>query len=62
MLLGLFVDALLVALWLILTAVIPALGRTTWPRWSTVLAALLLIAVPLAATILGALEGKLKTS
>jgi hypothetical protein len=61
-LLGLFADALLVALWLILSAIIPALGRVSLPRWAGVAVALFLVALPVVAAILGALEGKLKTT
>jgi len=62
LLLGLFVDALLVALWLVASSVIPALGRTNWPRWIAIAGISLLVVLPIAAAVVGGLEGKLKTS
>jgi hypothetical protein len=61
-LLGLFIDALLVAVWIVASSLIPALGRMTWPRWTGVVAGLALGLLLVAATVLGALEGRLKAS
>lgn len=61
-LLGLFVDALLLAVWLVVSSLIPSLGRVLWPRWTSILVAIALVAFPLAAAVIGALEGRLKTS
>lgn len=61
-LLGLFIDALLIGIWMVASAVVPSIAPRNFPRWAMVGAALLLTAVPLAAMILGYLEGRLKLS
>ena len=58
--LGVFVDALLVGAVLVASAVMPgALARLS-NRWTTLAAVALLAGVPLALGILGLLEGRLK--
>ena len=59
-LLGLFVDAAMLGIWLLLSSVIPAMAPRQLPRWFAALASLALAAVPIAAGILGFLEGRLK--
>jgi hypothetical protein len=58
--LGLFADALLVGLWVILAAAVPAVAQKTSGRTFQVLAVAILTMIPTLATILGVLEGRLK--
>ena len=59
-LLGLFLDAAIVGIWLVISSVIPAMAPRQLPRWFAALAAVGLVALPIAAGILGYLEGRLK--
>lgn len=59
-LLGLFVDALLIGLWMLVAAAIPSITPRNFPRWASIGALVLLAAIPIAATVLGYLEGRLK--
>ena len=59
-LLGLFVDAALLGVWLVVSSVVPAMVPRQLPRWFATLAVLGLGVVPIAGGILGYLEGRLK--
>jgi hypothetical protein len=59
-LLGVFLDALLIGLWMLAATAIPSISPRTFPRWASVAAVLLLAAIPVAACVLGYLEGRLK--
>ena len=60
MLLGLFIDALLIGIWMLVATVAPALAPRSLPRWAAAGAVVLLVAIPVAACVLGYLEGRLK--
>jgi hypothetical protein len=60
-LLGLFVDGAVLGIWLVVSSVVPTVAPKQLPRWVATLAALALAVVPIAAGILGYLEGRLKT-
>ncbi|MDB4877760.1 MAG: hypothetical protein JWM41_4206 [Gemmatimonadetes bacterium] len=59
--LGLFLDATLIGVALLLSAVIPGLSSRMHHRWLITSAAVILAAIPVALAILGYLEGELKT-
>ena len=59
--LGLFIDATLIGVALLLTALVPGLSARLQARWLAIAAACVLAAIPLAMAVLGYLEGKLKT-
>jgi hypothetical protein len=59
-LLGLFVDAAILGIWLVVSSVVPAMVPRQLPRWFAALAVVGLAVVPIAAGILGYLEGRLK--
>jgi hypothetical protein len=59
--LGLFIDATLIGVALLLSAVVPGPSPRVDYRWLRIAAASLLAAVPLVMGILGYLEGQLKT-
>ena len=59
-LLGLFIDALLLGLWTLVAIAIPSLAPRAFPRWASAITAVLLAAIPIAACVLGYLEGRLK--
>ncbi len=60
--LGLFIDATLIGVALLLSAVLPGLSVRLQNRWFTLTAALVLIVVPVVMAVLGYLEGQLKAS
>lgn len=60
MLLGLFIDALLIGVWMLVSAVAPVLAPRNFPRWAAAGAGLVLAAIPVVACVLGYLEGRLK--
>jgi hypothetical protein len=60
LLLGLFVDAALIGVWMVLSSLLPSLAPRAFPRWAAAVAAAVLVAVPIATTVLGLLEGRLK--
>jgi hypothetical protein len=64
LLLGVFIDAMLVGVWLVVSSVLPSVAsvRATWPRITVAIFALLLAAIPLVAALLGFFEGRLKAS
>ena len=58
--LGLFVDATLIGVALLLSAVLPGVGTRLHHRWITVVSVAVLAAIPTALAVLGYLEGELK--
>ena len=60
LLLGLFMDAALIGIWMVLSSVVPAIAPRPLPRWLTALCAITLAAIPTATAVLGYLEGRLK--
>jgi len=59
--LGLFIDATLIGVALLLSAVIPGLSARLQHRWLTMAAAVVLAAIPLVLAVLAYIEGELKT-
>jgi hypothetical protein len=59
--LGLFIDATLIGVVLLASAVVPALSTRLHYRWLTTTAAVVLAMIPVALTVVGFLEGQLKT-
>ncbi len=59
--LGVFLDATLVGVALLLGSLFPALAGRLHHRWLTAFAATILVAVPVVLAVLGYLEGELKT-
>jgi hypothetical protein len=57
---GLIFDALLVGGWMVTASFLPALAPRSLPRWAMLLTLAALAAIPLAAGLLGYLEGRLK--
>ena len=60
-LLGLFVDATLIGLTVLVSLVVPGLSSRMHQRWFTTSSIVVLAAVPAAMAVLGFLEGQLKT-
>jgi len=60
LILGLFIDATLVGVALLLSAVIPGLTPRFHARWFVISAGIVLALIPLAMGVLGYLEGELK--
>jgi hypothetical protein len=58
--LGVFLDATLMGVALLLSAVVPVVSMRLHQRWLTTLAMVVLIAIPVVLAILGYLEGELK--
>lgn len=59
--LGLFIDATLIGVALLISAVIPAVSTRLHHRWVTMASVAILALIPLALAVLGFLEGQLKT-
>lgn len=59
--LGVFLDATLMGVALLLSAVIPGLSPRLHQRWVATSAMVVLAVIPIALAILGYLEGELKT-
>jgi hypothetical protein len=59
-LLGLFIDAILIGVWMLVATAFPSVAPRAFPRWAAIAASLLLAAIPIAAGLLGYLEGRLK--
>jgi hypothetical protein len=59
--LGLFIDATLIGVVMLASAVVPALSPRLHSRWLTTGAAVVLALIPLALAVIGFLEGQLKT-
>jgi hypothetical protein len=58
--LGLFIDATLIGVALLLSALLPGVSVRLHHRWLTITVAIILIAVPVSMAVLGYLEGQLK--
>jgi hypothetical protein len=58
--LGLIFDALLVGAWMVTANFLPMLAPRSLPRWVMALTLLALAAIPIAAGLVGYLEGRLK--
>ena len=59
--LGLFIDATLIGVALLLSALVPGVAPRLHHRWVTVTAAIVLAVIPLTLAVLGYLEGELKS-
>ena len=60
LILGLFIDATLIGVALLLSAVIPGLTARVHARWFTIAAVVVLVLIPVLMGVLGYLEGELK--
>jgi len=60
LILGLFIDATLIGVALLLSAVIPGLTSRLHARWFTIAAIIVLGLIPIVMGVLGYLEGELK--
>ena len=60
LILGLFIDATLIGVALLLSTVLPVVTARLHHRWLTLFAGFLLAAIPLVLAVLGYLEGELK--
>ena len=58
--LGIFIDATIIGLAVLVSAIVPALSTRLHQRWFALSAALVLTAIPLTLAVLGFLEGQLK--
>lgn len=61
LILGFFIDATLVGVALLLSAIVPGMSPRMHYKWLRISAVIVLALVPLAAAVLGYLEGQLKT-
>jgi hypothetical protein len=61
LILGIFIDATLIGVALLLSAVIPDVSARLHYRWLRISASLVLAGIPLVMGVLGFLEGQLKT-
>src|SRR4051812_25950904 len=59
--LGIFLDATLLGVALLLSALLPAVGMRLHHRWIAISGAVVLVLIPVALAVLGYLEGELKT-
>jgi len=59
-LLGLFLDAAILGVWLVASSVLPTMVPRQLPRWLATVAVIVLATLPIATGILGYLEGRLK--
>ena len=62
LILGLFIDATLIGVALLLSTVLPGVAERLNHRWVTASSAVVLVAIPLVMAVLGYLEGQLKAS
>lgn len=62
LILGIFIDATLIGVALLLSAVIPGISARLHYRWLRVAASVVLVAIPVVMSVLGFLEGQLKAS
>jgi hypothetical protein len=60
LILGLFIDATLIGVALLLSALVPSVTVRLHQRWVTVMLAAVLAIIPLVLSVLGYLEGRLK--
>jgi small-conductance mechanosensitive channel len=61
LILGLFIDATLIGVALLLSAIVPGLSSRLHHRWLTIAALVVVAVIPLVLAVLGYLEGELKT-
>jgi hypothetical protein len=61
LILGIFIDATLIGVALLLSAVIPGVSARLHYRWLRITACTVMAMIPLALGVLGFLEGQLKT-
>jgi hypothetical protein len=61
LILGIFIDATLIGVALLLSAVMPGLSARLHYRWLRIVATIALAAIPLTMGVLGFLEGQLKS-
>jgi hypothetical protein len=61
LILGIFIDATLIGVALLLSAVIPGLSARLHYRWLRIAATIVMAVIPLAMGVLGFLEGQLKS-
>lgn len=59
--LGLFIDATLIGVALLLSALLPGVAARAHSKWLSLTAVVVLAAIPLLLGVLGYLEGQLKT-
>ena len=59
--LGLFIDATLIGVVMLASVMVPALSSRLHYRWLTTPGAVVLTLIPLALTVIGFLEGQLKS-
>jgi len=60
--LGLFIDATLIGVALLLSAIVPGVAARLHHRWLTASSVVVLVAIPVVLAVLGYLEGQLKAS
>jgi hypothetical protein len=61
LILGLFIDATLMGVALLLSAIVPGVGPRLQHRWIGISAGVLMMLIPVVLGVLGFLEGELKT-
>ena len=61
LILGIFIDATLIGVALLLSAIIPGMSARLHYRWLRIVATIVLAAIPVTMGVLGFLEGQLKT-
>lgn len=61
LILGIFIDATLMGVALLLSALIPGVSARLHYRWLRIAVSVVLVAIPVAMSVLGFLEGQLKT-
>ena len=59
--LGMFIDATLISVALLISAIVPGVSARLHHRWVTITSAAILGLIPLTLAVLGFLEGQLKT-
>ena len=59
-LLGLILDALIFGAWMVASNFLPAISPRVLPRWATLASIAALSLIPIAAGLIGYLEGRLK--
>jgi hypothetical protein len=62
LILGIFIDATLIGVALLLSAVIPGVSVRLHYRWLRMGASIILVVIPLTMSVLGFLEGQLKAT
>ena len=62
LLLGLFIDAVVVGVWMLIATAVPSLAPKNFPRWASFIAIAMLALIPVVSAVLGYLEGELKAN